>query len=84
MIPKIIAKGWSQSSVAPPNTPIYKPPVSDPPPSVSALCSHPGPDSLRYPSRRDGKGLLASSNRRASSLASAITPAGTSTDDSFM
>jgi hypothetical protein len=45
MIPRIIAAGCNQSSPNPASTPRNKLPASDPPPSVKALCSQPGPES---------------------------------------
>ena len=47
-IPKIIASGWSHMNPKPPSTPKYNADASDPPPSVIALCSHPGPENFVY------------------------------------
>jgi len=46
MMPNIIAIGWSHSREYPARTPRNKLDASDPPPSVIALWSHPGPESL--------------------------------------
>ena len=44
----VIAINCSHSRLVPPRTPKNKAPASDPPPSVIALCSQPGPDNRTY------------------------------------
>src|SRR6056297_110233 len=44
--PMVIAINCNQIMLVPPSTPKNNAPANDPPPSVIALCSQPGPESL--------------------------------------